>query len=894
MSYDRRPRYNHGGGGRRDRDHEDRNRRLPETEDQKLRNAIIRLGDNPNFQVNLDLNAIADGVKNGLPHYIPQLADALRVSIYEQPYKTPYTAALFQVVAQSYAQGEADQSASPTKLLFQELCKAFQNSLDHLAWRDLRLMIQFFAYLTVSKVVSLASFLELLQSFLVVLDEPGLSWERLEASALCIGDGLIRAGLPLYEYDPSAVETMISTIRSCLTTAKSQSFLTRPIAPLHSKELSGAKELLDTLVVVLDSQLESQFKDSPECLPQPQLLFPIDDSFQPFDIPSTMVPPEDTDTDDLTALRKIMMPRVALRFFDADTTPPPNSLDGYIIRGCMIDTINIFEVNRKECARLLLELPKWFAWGTFKDMKGLGAEPDSLVDLEYMLEMTLLEVLLSELAILPTSSAPSIYYAAVISELCKLSAKSVGPAVGKSIRKFYSWIGEGLDVEIIRRFAEWFAVHMSNFGFNWVWHEWVPDLERPRPHPKRQFMKHALELEIRLAYHERIAKNLPEALVDPDAGCLSEAAPGPEFEYDSPQHPYHEPAETLHNLFRNRTAVDGIIPVATALRTSLPESIELPAHLTASSVVRSITMQILLHVGSRSMSHLLNAIERYLPLMRSLATTSEEKEDYCRAASRFWRRNSQMVGIVFDKLMQYQIVDPGDIIAWSFHRSDADGDTPVKVESSDEAAAESSAASDTAMIDVHAWSLLKAALDKAIGRVAIAQGKVLTLRKDDEDAKAKAMMAVPGAGVEVEEMDLDTEGDGGRKKNKHLAARSAEISESLANAEKALRVLQGEERDALAKALGGFVKALTTDTSSEATAILTKDGWDGRDEWTKVQWEHWETWGWYRHFARSYAAQLRANQRTLEAVPLVGLASAEEGSTKKLVWDIWAVAVGRV
>lgn len=53
----------------------------------------------------------------------------------------------------------------------------------------------------------------------------------------------VQAGSSLYEYDPSAVEAIISTIRSCLTTAKAQSLLTRPIAPLHSKETVGATEV---------------------------------------------------------------------------------------------------------------------------------------------------------------------------------------------------------------------------------------------------------------------------------------------------------------------------------------------------------------------------------------------------------------------------------------------------------------------------------------------------------------------------------------------------------------------------------------------------------------------------------------------------------------------------
>lgn len=80
--------------------------------------------------------------------------------------------------------------------------------------------------------------------------------------------------------------------------------------------------------------------------------------------------------------------------------------------------------------------------------------------------------------ILPESPHKTIYYIALITELCKLSPQTVGPAVGKSIRRLYAYLAEGLDVEIGRRFAEWFSVHMSNFGFQWVWKEWYVGFSR--------------------------------------------------------------------------------------------------------------------------------------------------------------------------------------------------------------------------------------------------------------------------------------------------------------------------------------------------------------------------------------------------------------------------------
>lgn len=83
-----------------------------------------------------------------------------------------------------------------------------------------------------------------------------------------------------------------------------------------------------------------------------------------------------------------------------------------------------------------------------------------------------MQIVLGVFLLLPESSKKSVYYVGLITELCKLSPSTVGPAVGKSIRKLYTGLSDGLDVEVSRRFAEWFATHMSNFGFQWVWKEW--------------------------------------------------------------------------------------------------------------------------------------------------------------------------------------------------------------------------------------------------------------------------------------------------------------------------------------------------------------------------------------------------------------------------------------
>jgi len=72
-------------------------------------------------------------------------------------------------------------------------------------------------------------------------------------------------------------------------------------------------------------------------------------------------------------------------------SPDPNTPAGYIIRSALIDTIDIFEINRKECARLLLEYPKWNLPGTFKPKPGSTVEHEPVQNKDWQLESTVLE-----------------------------------------------------------------------------------------------------------------------------------------------------------------------------------------------------------------------------------------------------------------------------------------------------------------------------------------------------------------------------------------------------------------------------------------------------------------------------------------------------------------------
>jgi len=152
----------------------------------------------------------------------------------------------------------------------------------------------------------------------------------------------------------------------------------------------------------------------------------------------------------------------------------------------------------------------------------------------------------------------------------------------------------------------------------------------------------------------------------------------------------------------------------------------------ASALIRSMVMQSLLHIGSRSFSHFLNAMERYLQLLRSISV-AEGKADVLDAAGDFWRKNSQMIIIVFDKLMQYQIVDPTNVVVWAF--------------------APRQSKRGLAGLTTDEWELVKGAIDKAIGRVAISKRKLAILRKEEDDARARVKARTDS----VAGMDVDSE-----------------------------------------------------------------------------------------------------------------------------------------
>ncbi|KAJ3864570.1 MIF4G like-domain-containing protein [Lentinula novae-zelandiae] len=881
MSYNR----HYRGGRRHYRDDEDERRRdVVESPQERMKNTIIRLGEVDPLQ---EISAVETSIRELAPPDICNLSESFHIGVTEQPYKIPFYAALLRLLHNNPSKGGDSIGADEISLgkqILEEFWKGFQAYVDKLMWRETRLCIHFFAHLTSAQLISTESFAALLQSFTAVLDEFGVSHGRAKRAALCAAEGLMIAGAVLTLATPTFSREIISSIQVYTETTTSGKWIVQPIVRLHSPAVTveNADEILDTALVVLKALESSDFVGP---YPRPYSEYPpLDTStFSEFVLPSVLVPPEVIELDGLSTeaeeseIKGEEWPEYFLRLFGDDVTPDPNTPAGYAVRTDLLAIIDIFEVNRKEAARLLLEYPKWVVSGTFKPKPGAPPlEVEPLVTYDWQLESTLLETMLGASLVLPQSSQSQIYYDSLITEVCKLSPSTVGPAVGKSIRKLYSSLTDGLDVEIARRFSEWFAIHMSNFNFQWVWKEWIPDLELAVQHPKRAFMRTAAEYEIRLSYYDRVVKSLPEAMHAPEAHVLPKQAPGPDFLYDDSSKPHHDAAQSILNLFRGRAKAEDVIAHLDTLRNTLESEISETENV--NSLVRIISTQSLLHIGSRSFSHLLNAIERYLPLLRTLASggvtasagagNPEAKADILSAAASFWKYNPQMVAIVFDKLMQYQIVDPTDVVSWTF----------LHVSEVDEFEADLKAPLNLSAFE---WNLLKGALDKAIGRVNIARRRLALLRKEDDENRARAK--ANGGNMDV---------DGEAKSDEPVPEDPA-----LAVAVKAFSSLTREQKAALSRTLEGFVSCLAPSISSshpnpKAREILTENSWHNRANWGKDEWIAWETWGWYRHFCRAYSPYLRNYAATFTAVSFARF-EGQSDPASDLLQKIWDISIGQ-
>jgi nuclear cap-binding protein subunit 1 len=158
---------------------------------------------------------------------------------------------------------------------------------------------------------------------------------------------------------------------------------------------------------------------------------------------------------------------------EIETVPGPADIASTLLRDALVDTINILDFNRMAAAKFLIDVDCYFSPGIFVKR----ATPfDRLRDFPegrtaWKPEDVAVDAVFSQLFQLPNPEHKLVYYHSVLTECCKLAPAAIAPSLGRAIRFLYRNLDK-IDVDLAHRFLDWFAHHLSNFGFTWKWTEW--------------------------------------------------------------------------------------------------------------------------------------------------------------------------------------------------------------------------------------------------------------------------------------------------------------------------------------------------------------------------------------------------------------------------------------
>lgn len=240
---------------------------------------------------------------------------------------------------------------------------------------------------------------------------------------------------------------------------------------------------------------------------------------------------------------------------------------------------------------------------------------------------------------LPHTPIRQVFYASVIFELCRAESMTFPKALGSSVKILFNRL-EYMDAECINRLWSWFSHHLSNFGFQWDWKAWDDIISLDLNHPQVCFVRETFEKQTRLSYYERIKSLIPEEFQK----LMSPTPPGPHFECADPSNPLHEKAKVIVNALRGKKSVDEV----KSLLDQFKEELEGVDEQERVRKERYLFTQCLLLVGSKSFSHILNVIERYLDILRAINTTPEARLHSVQIVASFWKNNSQVKLILKD------------------------------------------------------------------------------------------------------------------------------------------------------------------------------------------------------------------------------------------------------
>ncbi|KAK3359190.1 MIF4G like-domain-containing protein [Lasiosphaeria hispida] len=574
----------------------------------------------------------------------------------EQPLKTPFLAAVV-LVANTNRPEVVD-------MLLTKLVANTEARIGQGEWRDVKLYLKLLACLQ-SCLEGDGVFPVLEELFLRAVDLQTASSEDTIGTELV---KIILLTLPYVmaaapgQWQQKAADLMEKTEIIALEPHALQ-ILIEPYHPESSEESSTPSS---SVIKLLQTQLQSEANNgwALPCLPRPWE-FPPGEAEQVSKLASAAkhALPLIAIPQTVVAGPRPLFPEVYFSVYgnqEVESVPSINTAAACLIRDALLDTINIMDYNRNITARHLIEVDCFFAPRTF----AARATPfDRLRDIEppkstWKPEDVAVDAVFSQLFQLPNPEHKLVYYHAVLTEACKLAPAAIAPSLGRAIRYLYRNVHH-LDVELDSRFLDWFSHHLSNFGFTWKWTEWVDDVFLPDLHPRKAFIRGAIDKEIRLSFAQRIKNTLPEAyqdLVEPEMEKEM-----PDFKFLDDKTPFAAEGREIAALLRKKAADEEMQPVIERIH-----ALALDNNLDPLVTSTDVFVTAVLHIGSKSLSHVLAAIERTKDRLTDAGAASDAaRAQITTAVMTYWGGHPGVAISIVEKLLNYSILAPSAVINWA-------------------------------------------------------------------------------------------------------------------------------------------------------------------------------------------------------------------------------------
>ncbi|KAJ2462430.1 Nuclear cap-binding protein subunit 1 [Coemansia sp. RSA 2337] len=605
----------------------------------RLSSLIVKVGDKntPTLQNNLEALSVVlekDSVKHELT-----VMRTFRQCVLELPWKvTVYSTLAGLLNAKNSETGEK------VVTLMHAVLGASLNRGD---WGSVKVLMRFFALLVSTNTIAASTLVAMLDTFLAPLAD-GV---KVSASNNCyvfiVLSTLLWAGRSLNEHVPAELEQRLELVSKYvqaqveINQGNSLSTVFHDVPPKGSNALA---HLLDVVRAVAANSWK------------------IDAIYAPYEM----------FTSEFAQAKQHALPALELptqlaatafytpsEFLQLVPSPSDQIVRKYVMQDFIADTLTQLEGNRKDCGKCLMQIHGLCNEDVCSVMTTVqhpeDIDPESTLVFEYMMA----EVLFSFLLQLPEGLYREMYYTSLAIELRKAEPVILTNVFETMVENIVARV-QFIDVECLNRLSNWLAVYISNFGFQWDWKKWADTASEAEDSPKHRFVQETLLKLIRLSYLDRVRAMLPDSY----AALIPAKPPAHNFKFtvQAMDERTRDVSVAMGRCLKSKGTVEQALAI---LQEHYSQWADIDDEK-RQTLAREMLVEHVLLLGSKTFSHMLNAIEKFMPALQKFGDSAEAKLQIAQVTEDFWLRNPQFFAITIDKLINYRVIDPATVVAMLF------------------------------------------------------------------------------------------------------------------------------------------------------------------------------------------------------------------------------------